>query len=52
MLGGRVITDKKELYYEEASEAYKDVEEVIQILLENDLIEVVARLKPLITYKC
>lgn len=51
-LGGRVITDKKELYYEEATEAYKDIEQVIQILLENNAIEIVAKFKPLITYKC
>lgn len=51
-LGGRVITDKKELYYEEATEAYKDIEQVIQVLLEKETIEIVAKLKPLITYKC
>ena len=51
-MGGRVITNNKELLYEEASEAYKNIEEVIQILLDYKCIELVARLKPLVTYKC
>lgn len=50
--GGKVITNKKELLYEEASEAYKDIEDVINVLLEYQCIELIARLKPLITYKC
>ena len=52
LMGGRVITNNKELLYEEASEAYKNIEEVIQILLDHNCIELVARLKPLVTYKC
>lgn len=51
-MGGRIITDKNELLYEEASEAYKNIEEVIQILLDYNCIELIARMKPLITYKC
>lgn len=50
-LGGRIITDKKELLYEEASEAYKNIEDVIEVLTEYNCIEVVAQLKPLLTYK-
>jgi release factor H-coupled RctB family protein len=36
----------KDLIYEEAPEAYKDIEEVIQDLSDFGLIRVVARLKP------
>lgn len=48
---GRVICDNLDLLYEEATEAYKIIENVINTLVENDLIEVVATLKPLLTYK-
>jgi len=51
-MGGKVITHQKELLYEEASEAYKNIEDVIQVLLEYNCIELVAQLKPLVTYKC
>lgn len=50
-LGSKVISDNQ-LLYEEATEAYKDIEEVINTLLEYKAIELVARLKPLVTYKC
>lgn len=50
-LGSIVITNKKELLYEEASEAYKDIDKVIEVLKENGLIEVVASFRPLLTYK-
>lgn len=51
-LGGKVVTNKKELLYEEASEAYKNIDDVINVLLEYGCIELIARLKPLVTYKC
>lgn len=51
-IGGTIITNQKELLYEEASEAYKNIEDVIQVLLDYECIEIVARLKPLVTYKC
>lgn len=51
-LGGKIITNQKELLYEEASEAYKNIEDVIQVLLDYECIELIARLKPLVTYKC
>ena len=51
-LGSQVITNQKELLYEEASEAYKDIETIIQVLLDYQCIELIARLKPLLTYKC
>ena len=51
-LGSVVITDKKELLYEEASEAYKNIEDVIDVLLDYECIEIIARLRPMVTYKC
>lgn len=51
-LGSRVITDKTELLYEEAPENYKDIESVIEVLIEHRCIRLVARLKPLVNYKC
>lgn len=51
-MGGVIITNQKELLYEEASEAYKNIEDVIQVLLDYKCIELIARLKPLVTYKC
>ena len=51
-LGGKVITNDNALLYEEASEAYKDIDEVIKVLLEYETIEIIARLRPVVTYKC
>jgi release factor H-coupled RctB family protein len=50
-LGSRVICDNRNLLYEEAPFAYKNVESVIEDLKEAGLIRVVARLRPLLTYK-
>lgn len=50
-LGGRVICEDRDLLYEEAPQAYKDVEVVVKTLSDAGLIQVVATLKPLITYK-
>ena len=50
-LGGRVICEDKALMFEEAPEAYKDVAVVISDLESAGLIDVVATLRPLITYK-
>lgn len=50
-LGGRVICDDKKLLYEEAPEAYKNIEQVISDLESHGLIEVVASYIPVITYK-
>lgn len=43
--------DKADLLFEEAPEAYKNIDTVIESLLEFDLIKIVATLKPLLTYK-
>lgn len=50
-LGGRVICEDKALIYEEAPEAYKDIEVVISDLVDAGLIDLIAAMKPLITYK-
>ncbi|MCG8685590.1 MAG: RNA ligase RtcB family protein [Desulfobacterales bacterium] len=49
--GGHVICDDRELLYEEAPQAYKNIDQVIQDLLDENLVEVIATFKPLITYK-
>ena len=50
-LGGAVICEDKDLLYEEAPQAYKDIDVVIADMVDAGLIRVVATLKPLITYK-
>lgn len=49
--GGRVICGHKPLLWEEAPECYKPIDSVIQALLDFKLIEVIATLQPLITFK-
>jgi release factor H-coupled RctB family protein len=49
--GGRVICEDKELLYEEAPQAYKNIEQVIFDLKSAGLIEVIASYQPVITYK-
>lgn len=50
-IGSRVICEDRELIYEEAPQAYKDIHQVIHDLSAAGLIDVVATLRPLITYK-
>ena len=50
-LGSRVICDDRDLIFEEAPEAYKSIGTVIAALQGAGLIRVLARLKPLLTYK-
>lgn len=47
----RVICNEKDLLYEEAPEAYKNIENVINSMVEANMIKVVATLKPILTYK-
>jgi release factor H-coupled RctB family protein len=49
--GGRVICEQRDLLYEEAPAAYKNIEAVIQDLLEAGLVSVIATFRPLLTYK-
>ncbi len=50
-LGGRVICEDRELLYEEAPQAYKDVSQVIADLEGAGLVSVIAVLSPVLTYK-
>ncbi|KZN61839.1 release factor H-coupled RctB family protein [Pseudoalteromonas luteoviolacea CPMOR-1] len=50
-LGSRVICGNKELLYDEAPQAYKKCETVISDMEDAGLIEVVARLRPVLTFK-
>ena len=50
-LGGRVVCEERDLLYEEAPAAYKNIEAVIQDLVDAGLVSVVATLRPLLTYK-
>ncbi|SFC37346.1 RNA ligase RtcB family protein [Pragia fontium] len=50
-MGGRVICQDRQLIYEEAPEAYKSISSVIDSLVGAKLIVVLARLKPVLTYK-
>ena len=48
---GVVVCHDKELLFDEAAEAYKNIDTVVQCLVEHGLIKVVATLKPMLTYK-
>jgi release factor H-coupled RctB family protein len=50
-LGSRVVCNDKGLIFEEAPQAYKPIDSIIHSLLELGLIKLVARLKPLVSYK-
>lgn len=50
-LGSRVVCGNKELLYDEAPQAYKKCETVISDMVDAGLIEVIARLRPVLTFK-
>lgn len=50
-LGSRVICKNKALIFEEAPEAYKPITSVIDAMEDAGLIKLVARFKPVLTYK-
>jgi release factor H-coupled RctB family protein len=50
-LGSRVICGERDLLYEEAPDAYKNIEAVIQDLVDAGLVSVIATFRPLLTYK-
>lgn len=50
-LGSRVICEDRDLIYEEAPQAYKDIHQVVCDLEQAGLIDLIATLRPLITYK-
>jgi release factor H-coupled RctB family protein len=50
-LGGRIICEERDLLYEEAPAAYKNIEIVVKDLVDAGLISVIATFRPLLTYK-
>lgn len=50
-LGGHTVCHDTELLYQEAPEAYKNIEHIIAALVEHGLCTVIATLRPLVTYK-
>jgi release factor H-coupled RctB family protein len=50
-LESHVVCDDKQLLYEEHPQAYKTIDAVIDDLVEANLIRVIAKMRPLITYK-
>jgi release factor H-coupled RctB family protein len=50
-LGSRVVCEDRDLLYEEAPAAYKNIEDVIADLVAAGLVSVIATLRPLFTYK-
>lgn len=50
-LGSRVICNDRQLIYEEAPQAYKGVDSVVQALVGAGLVRLLARMKPVLTYK-
>jgi release factor H-coupled RctB family protein len=50
-LGGRVICEQRDLLYEEAPAAYKNIKVVVQDLVDAGLASVIATFRPLLTYK-
>ena len=50
-LGGRVVCEERDLLYEEAPAAYKNIEAVIADLVAAGLVSIIATLRPLLTYK-
>lgn len=49
--GGRVVCHDTELLFQEAPEAYKNIDHVIDALISHGLCSVIATLQPRITYK-
>lgn len=50
-LGGRVICSDKELLFEEAPQAYKAIGTVVEDMTSRGFMEVVATLRPILTFK-
>jgi release factor H-coupled RctB family protein len=50
-LGNRVVCQDKDLLFEEAPEAYKRIDQVIASLVDSGLMLLIARLRPVLTYK-
>ena len=50
-IGSRVLCKESKLLYEEAPQAYKDIDVVIADLVDAGLATVVATFRPILTYK-
>lgn len=50
-LGSRVICEDRDLIYEEAPQAYKSIDSVIESMQQANLVKVIAQLTPVLTYK-
>ena len=50
-LGGRVICEERDLLYEEAPAAYKNIDSVVQDLVDAGIVSLIATFRPLLTYK-
>ena len=50
-LKSRVICEDKDLLYEEAPQAYKDIDSIVAALVQAGLCSVIASFRPVITYK-
>ena len=50
-LGSHVICEDRELLYEEAPQAYKNITVVIDELVREGLMEIIALFRPVVTYK-
>jgi release factor H-coupled RctB family protein len=49
--GGRVVCGERQLLWEEAPECYKDATSVVNDLVHADLVDIIAILHPLVTFK-
>ncbi|KAJ3309937.1 hypothetical protein HDV04_005506 [Boothiomyces sp. JEL0838] len=49
--GGVVICEDDDLYFEEAPNAYKNIDNVVQDLQDQGIVKMIASFKPLVTYK-
>ncbi|MFD2261418.1 RNA ligase RtcB family protein [Lacibacterium aquatile] len=49
--GGRIVCGSEQLLWEEAPEAYKDVDQVVGDLADAGLLTIVAAFRPLVTFK-
>lgn len=50
-LGSRVVCEDKSLMFEEAPDAYKEIEDVVDDLVTRGIIGIVAIMSPVVTYK-
>jgi release factor H-coupled RctB family protein len=50
-IGSRVICNDSKLLYEESPQAYKNIDIVIDDLVQAGLVKIIASFKPILTYK-